>query len=189
MGKLSKKERKSIFENLDGRWMSNKATLEYADPVKGHQTLDIHHLLKLTHVDPGIDHALYKCLQFVPNEQMTAIDPVATNAKNTIVNNHTVGLQGVVVSYDRNHGQVRMEIADWDDKSSWKCKGDGKKFLGTVVEFGLNIGLQNDKAFGGGCVGGFALKKLKNAPKGFENLIFDDVYKLHYNKVYPPNDN
>ena len=82
-----------------------------------------------------------------------------------------------------------MELVDFDDKTVWKCKGDGKKFRGTTLEFGLNTAAKNDVALRGGLVGGFVLKKLKDAPKGFENLIFDDVYKLHYNNVYPPNDN
>ena len=187
MCKLSKKERKAAFKGLEG-WFSNKSTLEYSDPDKGHQKLDIYNFLKLTYIDPQMDHALYKSLQILPNYQMDTVASVATTAINTTVNNHTIGIQGAVASYDRIHGQIRLEIIDFDDKSIWKCKGDGKNFRGTMVEIGLNSALPNDEAFGGGCVAAFRLQKLNKAPKGFDNFNFAGTYKHHYNAIYPTNE-
>jgi len=190
MSKLSKKERKRAFKKLEG-WFSDKHTLEFAVPDnKSIYKLNQYNVLKLKYIDPSGYYALYKCMHLLPFDEVNAINSVATLASGTSVNSHKVSIQGAVASYDQiNNGQIKLELVDFDDKTIWTSYGDGKKFLGTAVEFGLNIGLQNDKALGGGLVGGFALKKLKNAPKGFENLIFDDVYKLHYNNVYPPNDN
>jgi len=187
MVKLCKKERKHAFKKLEG-WFSNKATLEYSDPEKGLKKLDQLNYLKLTYIDPDMDHALYKCLQIMPVDQMNAIAPVATAATNTIVNNHNIGLQGAVASYDRIHGQIILELIDMDDKSTWICKGDGKIFRGTSKEFSLQSAL-NDKVFGGGYTAGFKLKKLKNTPKGFESFDFDKVYKTQYDKYYLNNNN
>ena len=186
MGKLSKKERKAAFKGLNG-WLSNKATLEYADPEKGLQKLDLYNFLKLTYIDPKMDHALYKCMQIKPNDQINTIAPVATIAVINTVNNYTISLQGAVASYDRNHGQIRLELIDMDDKSTWKCKGDGTKFRGISTEFSLNTPLQNDEAFRGGYVAAFRLKKLNTVPVGFNNFNFDAVYKAQYDSVYPNN--
>ena len=186
MGKLSKKERKAAFKGLGG-WFSNKTTIEYSDPEKGHQKLDLYNFLKLTYIDPKMDHALYKCMQIKPNDQINTIAPVATIAVINTVNNYTISLQGAVASYDRNHGQIRLELIDMDDKSTWKCKGDGTKFRGISTEFSLNTPLQNDEAFRGGYVAAFRLKKLNNVPAGFNNFNFDAVYKAQYDSVYPNN--
>jgi len=183
MGKLSKKERKAAFKGLNG-WFSNKATFEYADPDKGLQKLDHYNFLKLTYIDPKMDHALYKCMQITPNDQINTIAPVATIAVINTVNNYTISLQGAVASYDRNHGQIRLELVDMDDKSTWKCKGDGEKFRGISTEFSLNSALPNDEAFGGGYIAAFRLKKLNKAPKGLENLDFAATYKKQFNAIY-----
>jgi len=189
MSKLSKKERKRAFKRLEG-WFSDKHTLEYAAPDKSIYKLNQYNVLKLKYIDPSGYYALYKCMQLLPFDDANAINSVATLASGTSVNSHKVSIQGAVASYDQiNNGQIKLELVDFDDKTIWTSYGDGKKFLGTAVEFGLNIGLQNDKALGGGLVGGFALKKLKKTPKEFKDFDFDKVYKAQYDSVYYPNNN
>jgi hypothetical protein len=129
-------------------------------------------------------------MELLPFDDANAINSVATLASGISVNSHKVTIQGAVASYDEiNNGQIKLELVDFDDKTIWTSYGDGKKFLGTVVEFGLNIGLQNDKALGGGLVGGFALKKLKKTPKEFKDFDFDKVYQDQYDLVYPTESN
>jgi hypothetical protein len=192
MSKLSKKERKRAFKKLEG-WFSEKHTLEFAAPDKGLYKLNQYNVLKLKYIDPSGYYALYKCMELLPFDDANAINPVATLASGISVNSHKVTIQGAVASYDQiNNGQIKLEIVDFDDKTIWTSYGDGKKFLGTVVEFGLNIGLQNDKALkalGGGLVGGFALKKLKKTPKEFKDFNFDKVYQDQYDTVYPRESN
>ena len=184
--KLSKKERKAAFKKLEG-WFFNKNTLEYAAPNKSIYKLDRYNVLKLKYVDPSGYYALYKCMQLLPIDEANAANSVATLAPGTSINSYTVGIQGAVASYDQiNNGQIKLELVDMDDKTTWTCYGDGKKFLGTAIEFGLNTA---DKALGGGLVGGFALKKLKNTPAGFEDFDFDKVYKAQYDSVYLNNNN
>jgi hypothetical protein len=186
---ISKKERKAAFKKLEG-WFSDKHTLEFAAPDKSIYKLYQYNVLKLKYVDPSGYYALYKCMQLLPIDEANAANSVATLAPGTSINSYTVGIQGAVASYDQiNNGQIKLELVDMDDKTTWTCYGDGKKFLGTAIEFGLNTALQNDKALGGGLVGGFALKKLKNTPVGFEDFDFDKVYKAQYDSVYPNNNN
>jgi hypothetical protein len=129
-------------------------------------------------------------MQLLPVDQANTITPVATLAPGTSINSHTVGIQGAVASYNQiNNGQIKLELVDMDDKTTWTCYGDGKKFSGTAIEFGLNTALQNDEALGGGLVGGFALKKLKNTPSEFKDFDFDKVYKAQYDNVYLNNNN
>ena len=183
--KISKKERKCSFKKLEG-WFSNKHTLEFAAPDKSLYKLDQYNILKLKYMDPSGYYALYKCMQLLPFEGANAINSVATLSSGLWVNSHTVSIQGAVASYNQiNNGQIKLELVDFDDKTIWTCYGDGKKFLGTAVEFGLNTALQNDKALGGGMVGGFTLKKLTNIPNGFEGFDFDAVYNAQYDSVYP----
>lgn len=186
---ISKKERKTAFKKLEG-WFSDKHTLEFAAPDKSIYKLYQYNVLKLKYVDPSGYYALYKCMQLLPIDQANAITPVATLAPGTSINSHKVSIQGAVASYNQiNNGQIKLELVDMDDKTTWTCYGDGKKFLGTAIEFGLNIGLQNDKALGGGLVGGFASKKLKKTPKEFKDFDFDKVYKAQYDSVYLNNNN
>ena len=178
VNKLSKKERKAAFKKLEG-WFFNKNTLEYAAPNKSIYKLDRYNVLKLKYVDPSGYYALYKCMQLLH------IDEEA-NAANSVATLSPGGIQGAVASYDQiNNGQIKLELVDMDDKTTWTCYGDGKKFSGTAIEFGLNTALQNDEALGGGLVGGFALKKLKNTPSEFKDFDFDKVYKAQYDSVYP----
>ena len=186
--KLSKKERKTAFKKLEG-WFSNKVIFEYGIPDNSIKKLDMFNVLKLKHVDRTGDYALYKCMQLLSISQLNALNGIATTVSTTSVNSHAVGLQGAVASYDRNTGQIKLEIVDMDDKTIWTCTRDGKNFRGTNVEFGLNTALQNDAALGGGAVGGFTLKKLDVAPVGFNNFNFDAVYKAQYDSVYPNNNN
>ena len=186
---ISKKERKAAFKKLEG-WFSDKHTLEFAAPDKSIYKLYQYNVLKLKYVDPSGYYALYKCMQLLPMDQANTITPVATLAPGTSINSHKVSIQGAVASYNQiNNGQIKMELVDMDDKTTWTCYGDGKKFSGTAIEFGLNIGLQNDKALGGGLVGGFASKKLKKTPKEFKDFDFDKVYKAQYDSIYPSNNN
>jgi hypothetical protein len=185
--KLSKKERKCAFKKLEG-WYSNKHTLEFAAPDKSLYKLDQFNVLKLKYVDPSGYYALYKSMQLLSFEGANAITPVATLASGTSFNSYKVSIQGGVASYDQiNNGQIKLELVDFDDKTIWTCYGDGKKFLGTAVEFGLNTAAKNDKALSGGLVGGFLLKKLKNTPREFEGFDFDAVYNAQYDSVYPKN--
>ena len=183
--KISKKERKCTFKKLEG-WFYTKNTLEYAAPDKSIYKLDYYNVLKLKYVDPSGYYALYKCMQLIPFEEANTTAQVATNASVSSFNSYKVSIQGAVASYNQiNNGQIKLELVDFDDKTIWTCYGDGKKFLGTAVEFGLNTALQNDKALGGGMVGGFTLKKLTNIPNGFEGFDFDAVYNAQYDSVYP----
>jgi hypothetical protein len=181
---LNKKERISAFKKLEG-WYSNLAHLEYAVPDNSSKILNIFNVLKLKYVDPDGDYALYKCLQLIPNEDYNSLNGFSTSPSSTSINNNNVGLQGAVASYDRNTRQFKLKLVDMDDKTVWTCMGKCKKFKGTFVEFGLNTNT-SEKAFSGGTVGGFVLKKLKRSPAGLENFNFDVVYKTHYNSVYSP---
>ena len=109
-----------------------------------------------------------------------------TSAGATISNTN---LKGVVASYDRNTRQIKLEFVAMDDKNIWTCTGNGKKFRGTGVEFGVNTAAENDGALFGGLVGGFKLKKLNNVPAEFNNFNFDTVYNAQYIIDYPPGDN
>jgi len=179
--KLSKSERIGKFTQLEG-WYYNKGTYEYAIPENGTKNIELFNVLKLKYIDPAGNFALYKCLQFL---SQTVFDNL-TGAGATI---STITIQGVVASYDRNHGQIKLEIVDMDDKTIWTCTGNGKKFRGTIVEFGVNTAATNDFALRGGIVGGFTLKKLYVVPVGFESFNFDVAYKTRYDIVYPLGDN
>ena len=178
---LNKKERIAAFKKLEG-WYSNLTHFEYAVPDNSSKILDMFNILKLKYVDPSGDYALYKCMQFIPNEAYSTLTGVASGQQTTIVNNNSIGLQGAVASYDQNTKQFKLEIVDMDDKTILTGTGKCKKFKGTIVEFGLNT---SEKAFRGGTVGGFVLKKLKRSPAVFENFKFDDVYRIHHDSVYP----
>ena len=181
---LNKKERISAFKKLEG-WYSNLAHVEFAVPDNSSKILECFNILKLKYVDPAGDYALYKCLQLVPNELYNTFAGFSSSPSSTSINNNNVGLQGAVASYDRNTRQFKLELVDMDDKTVWTCTGKCKKFKGTFVEFGLNTNT-SEKAFRGGTVGGFVLKKLKRSPAGFENFKFDDVYRTHHDSIYPP---
>jgi hypothetical protein len=177
---LNKKERIEAFKKLEG-WYSNLAHLEYAVPDNSSKILNIFNYLRLKYVDLAGDYALYKCIQLIPNEDYNNLNGVSTSPSSTSVNSSNVGLQGAVASYDRNTRQFKLELVDMDDKTVWTCTGKCKKFKGTFVEFSLNA---SEKAFSGGTVGGFELKKLKRSPAGLENFNFNVVYKTHYDSVY-----
>jgi hypothetical protein len=140
-------------------------TNEYAPPDNSTKSYDAFNVFKLNYIDPAGNYALYKSLQL--NSQ-TVFDNL-TSAGATV---SLVSIQGVVASYDPNTGQIKLEIVDMDDKSIGTCTGNGKKFIGTGVEFGLNTAAKNDGALGGGFVAGFTLKKLEMAPLGLKILIF-----------------
>ena len=180
---LNKKERIAAFKKLEG-WYSNLSHLEYAAPDNSSKILDMFNILKLKYVDPAGDYALYKCMQFIPNEYYNTLTGVSSSPSSTSINNNNVGLQGAVASYDRNTRQFKLELVDMDDKTLWTCTGKCKKFKGTFVEFSLNT---SEKSFHGGTVGGFVLKKLKRSPAGLENFNFDLVYRTHHDSVYSPN--
>ena len=179
--KLNKCERIRKFENLEG-WYFQKGTNEYAPPENSTKSYEAFNVFKLNYIDPAGNYALYKSLQL--NSQ-TVFD----NLTGAGATSSAASIQGVVASYNRNTGQIKLEIVDMDDKSIGTCTGNGKKFIGTGVEFGLNTAAKNDGALFGGYVGGFTLKKLEMAPTGFENFNFDAVYKLRYDVVYPKDDN
>jgi hypothetical protein len=179
--KLNKCERIRKFEKLEG-WYFQKGTNEYAPPDNSTKSYDAFNVFKLKFIDPAGNYALYKSLQL--NSQ-TVFD----NLSGAGATSSTASIQGVVASYDRNTGQIKLEIVDMDDKSIGTCTGNGKKFIGTQVEFGLNTAAKNDGALFGGYVGGFTLKKLEMAPTGFENFSFDHVYKSRHDAVYLDDDN
>jgi hypothetical protein len=181
---LSKIERKHELRNLEG-WFSNNAVLKYSAANKNIYDSKRYNVLKLAYLDPHGNYALYSCLQLLSNDQANETASVATLASGALVNSHNVGIQGVVASYNQdNNGQIKLELVDFNDKTTWTCYGDGKKFLGTAVEIGLNTAAKDDKALGGGLVGGFILKKLKNTPKAFKNFNFNKIYKTEYNSYY-----
>ena len=178
--KLNKCERIRKFEKLEG-WFYAEGTIEYAPPENSTKLYEAFNVLKRKYIDRHGNYALYKSLQL--NSQ-TVLD----NLTSAGATPSTVSIQGVVASYDQNTGQIKLEIVDMDDKSTWTCTGNGKKFIGTTLEFGVNTAAKNDGALGGGNVGGFTLKKLEMAPPGFENFNFDAVYKARYDYVYPADD-
>ena len=180
--KLSRFRRIEKFTQLEG-WFSSILNMEYAVPENGtKQNIEMFHVLKRKHTDPDGNYALYKCLQLVSQSNLNNI--TAAGATQTIT-----GLQGVVASYDRNTGKIKMELVDMDDKTMRTCTGNGKKFRGTVVEFGVNTAVTNDVALRGGIVGGFTLEKLYVAPTGFESFNFEVAYTNQYNISYPAGDN
>ena len=181
---LNKKERIAAFKKLEG-WHSNLSHVEFATPDNSSKILEVFNILKLKYVDPAGDYALYKCLQLVRNELYNTFTGLSSSPASTSINNHNVGLQGAVASYDRNTRQFKLELVDMDDKTLWTCTGKCKKFKGTFVEFGLNTNT-SEKSFRGGTVGGFVLKKLKRSPAGLENFNFDVVYRTHHDSVYSP---
>ena len=182
--KLSRFRRIEKFTQLEG-WHSNKGTYEYAAPENStKQNMEVFHILKLKYIDPAGNYALYKSLQVMSQTVFDNVTGVGATIPST-----TVSIQGVVASYDRNTGKIKMEIVDMDDKSMFSCTGNGKKFRGTIVEFGVNTAATNDVALRGGCVGGFTLEKLYVAPTGFESFNFDVVYKNQYDFSYPLGDN
>ena len=186
--KLSKSKRIEKFTQLEG-WHSNKVIFEFASPENSSKNMELFHVLKRKYIDPAGHYALYKCLQLIPQAQFDALNGVATTVLATSVNSNIVGLQGVVASYDRNTGKIKMELVDMDDKTMRTCTGNGKKFRGTVVEFGVNTAVTNDVALRGGIVGGFTLEKLYVAPTGFESFNFEVAYTNQYNISYPAGDN
>jgi len=179
--KLSKSRRIEKFTQLEG-WFFKNSTLEYAIPENGTKQNETFNVLKLKYIDPSGNFALYKGLQV---KSQAAVDNLTSAGATT----STVGLRGFVASYDRNTGQIKLEIVSMDDKHISTCTGNGKKFRGTVVEFGLNTAATNDVALRGGFVGGSTLKKLDVAPPGYENFNFDAAYKARYDIVYPLGDN
>uniref|UniRef100_A0A6C0EX25 Uncharacterized protein n=1 Tax=viral metagenome TaxID=1070528 RepID=A0A6C0EX25_9ZZZZ len=179
--KLSKSERIGKFTQLEG-WFSRKMTFEYAIPDNSTKNINAFNVLKLKYIDPVGNFALYKGL--IISSQATVDNLTAATATTS-----TVGLRGVVASYDRNTGKIKMEIVTMDDKNIATCTGKGKKFRGTVVEFGVNTAATNDVALRGGFVGGFTLDKLDVVPAGFESFNFDVAYKTRYDAVYPLGDN
>ena len=179
--KLNKCKRIQKFKKLEG-WYFRKATIEYAQPENSTKSLEGFSVFKLNYIDPLGNYALYKSLQL--NSQ-TVLDNLTGAGATT----STVSIQGVVASYNRNTGQIKLEIVDMDDKSTWTCVGNGKIFRGTTIEFSLNTAAKNDAALFGGNVGGFTLKKLEIAPPGYENFNFDAVYKARYDYIYPKDDN
>ena len=181
MGRLNKKERKAAFKKIEG-WYKRNSTLEYAVPENSTKTAEPLHYYKLKYIDPAGNYALYKGL-FLKSQ--ASVDNLTSASATT----STVALKGVVASYDRNTGQIKLEIVSMDDKNIWTCTGNGKKFRGTGVEFGVNTAAKNDVALRGGFVGGLTLKKLDVAPVGLESFNFDAVYKAQYDIVYPPGDN
>ena len=182
--KLCRSERIGKFTQLEG-WYSNIGTYEYAVPESStEQNIELFHVLKLKYIDPSGNFALYKCLQF----QSQAVYDILTAAGDTSSSQLT-SIQGVVASYDRDYGQIKLEIVDMDDKTIYRCIGKGKTFRGTIVEFGVNTAATNDVALRGGFVGGFTLKKLDVAPVGYESLNFDAAYTTQYQFEYPVGDN
>ncbi len=146
------------------------------------KTLKCLHFYKLKYVDPAGYYALYKCLQFF---SQATVDNLTSAGATT----STTKLKGVVASYDRNTGKIKMELVAMDDTNTWTCIGNGKKFRGTAVEFSVNTAATNDVALRGGFVSGLTLNKLNVAPTGFENLNFDVAYKTQYDLSYPAGDN
>ena len=179
--KLSRSRRIEKFTQLEG-WHSYKGTYEYAVPENSTTPFESLLVYKLKYIDIACNFALYKCLQIRSQAVLDNITAVGATTSN-------MSLQGVVASYDRNTGQIKMEIVDMDDKTIATCIGNGKKFRGTVVEFGLNTAATNDVALRGGFVGGMTSEKLYVAPTGFENFNFDVAYKTKYDIVYPLGDN
>ena len=179
--KLCRSERIEKFTQLEG-WFSIESKLEYAVPENSTKTFESLHFYKLKYVDASGNFALYKCLQFIP--QTVVADITGAGATSS-----TTKLKGVVASYDRNTGKIKLEIVSMDDKNIWTCTGNGKKFRGTGVEFGVNTAAKNDVALRGGFVGSLTLKKLDVAPVGLESFNFDAVYKAQYDIVYPAGDN
>jgi hypothetical protein len=178
---LNKCERIRKFEKLEG-WYFRKGTNEYAVPENGTKPNNGLNVFKLKFIDHDGNYALYKGL--VLRSETTVGDLISAGATTS-----TVAIKGVVASYNRNTGQIKMEVVSMDDKNIVTYIGNGKKFIGTMVEFGLNTAAKNDGALGGGFVAGFTLKKLEMAPPGFENFNFDAVYKARYDYVYPADDN
>ena len=179
--KLCRSERIGKFTQLEG-WFSRKMTLEYSVPENSTITVEVFPVYKLKYIDPAGNFALYKGLQFFSQTVLNNLTAAGAVTSST-------SLQGVVASYDRNHGQIKLEAVAMDDKHIATYTGNGKKFRGTVVEFGVNTAATNDVALRGGFVSGSTLKKLDVAPAGFENFNFDVAYKARYDFVYPLGDN
>jgi len=179
--KLSKSERIGKFTQLEG-WFSVMGVVEYAIPENGTKNIEFFIILKLKYVDPAGNFALYKCVQFFSQTIVDNLTSVGATTSNTKI-------KGVVASYDRNTGKIKLEIVAMDDKNTWTCIGNGKNFRGTSIEFGLNTAATNDVALRGGFVCGLTLNKLDVAPVGFESLNFDVAYKTQYDFSYPLGDN
>jgi hypothetical protein len=179
--KLCKCERIEKFTQLEG-WYTIESKLEYAVPDNSTKTFESLHFYKLKYVDPAGYYALYKCLQFIPHTVVADITGAGATSS-------TTKLKGVVASYDRNTGKIKLEIVSMDDKNIWTCSGNGKNFRGTIVEFGVNTAAINDGALHGGFVGGVTLKKMEIVPAGYENFNFDAAYKARYDAHYPLGDN
>ena len=156
--------------------------MEYAVPENSTKTFESLHFYKLKYVDASGNFALYKCLQFIPQEVLDNLTAAGATSS-------TTKLKGVVASYDRNTGKIKLEIVSMDDKNIATYTGNGKKFRGTFHEFGVNTAATNDGALFGGFVGGFTLKKLEIVPVGYESLNFDVAYKARYDFSYPLGDN
>ena len=168
-------------QQLEG-WYFRQGTNEYAAPDNSITRSEGFYVLKLKYTDPTGHFALYKGLSF---KSQTVVDNLTAATATT----STMTLRGVVASYDRNTGKIKMEIVAMDDKHIVTYTGNGKKFRGTAVEFGLNTAATNDVALRGGLVGGYAIDKLDVAPTGFESFNFDVAYKTRYDIVYPLGDN
>jgi hypothetical protein len=180
--KLCRSERIGKFTQLEG-WFSSIATYEYSIPENStKQNQETFNILKLKYIDPAGYYALYKGLRFKSQAMLDNVNSAGATTS-------TIALKGLVASYDRNTGQIKLEIVAMDDKAIWTCIGNGKKFRGTGVEFGVNTAATNDVALRGGFVAGFTLNKLNVVPVGFESFNFDLVYKNQYDSVYPLGDN
>ena len=180
--KLCRSERIEKFTQLEG-WFSVITTYEYAVPENSTKKFKTSfNLLKLKYIDPSGNFALYKCLRIF---SQAVLDNLTAAGATT----STTGLQGVVASYNRNTGKIKMEVVAMDDKHMFTLTGNGKKFRGTIVEFGVNTAATNDVALRGGFVGSITLDKLDVAPTGYESLNFDVVYKARHDIIYPAGDN
>ena len=179
--KLSRSRRIEKFTQLEG-WFYTKISVEYAVPENSTKTFESFNVLKLKYIDPAGNFALYKNLSITPQE-------VLDNLTSAGATSSTIIIRGGVASYDRNTGKIKMELVAMDDKHMFTLTGNGKKFRGTNVEFGVNTAATNDVALRGGFVGGVTLEKLNVAPAGLENFNFDVAYKARYDFVYPLGDN
>ena len=179
--KLSRSRRIEKFTQFEG-WYSRQGILEYAVPENSTKTLESFNILKLKYIDPSGNFALYKGLSFKSQASVDNLNSAGSTTSNT-------SLKGAVASYDRNTGKIKLEIVSMDDKNIWTFIGNGKKFRGTGVEFGVNTAATNDVALRGGFVAGFTLNKLDVVPTEYESFNFDVAYKNQYDFVYPLGDN
>ena len=176
---VDKKARIQAFKNLEG-WFKKTGTSDSANPENSTKRVDSYFLLNLQHLHSRGQYALYKAITFKSQE-------VTDNLASTGATTSATKIKGVVATFNDN-GKMILEVIAYDDKNTMNLQGNGKRFEGTLQEFGMNTDLKNDSDLFGGVVGGVTLRKLAKAPAAYRDLDFKAAYAAQFVIFYPNGD-